>query len=271
MSDYNSFEMGGGASSSKNNAGSTISGSSIANSPGDFVKHVFLFDDATKSDLLNIAQYATIAAVPISFFIKMMNKYVPPANANKGTFELVVEILAQLIALFFGLFFINRIVTFFPTYSGESYAKVDITYIILSVMIITMSLQTKLGEKINILSKRVIELWSGVPQPGAYGPITPKGQDGMQSGSGGQGQGQKYDQYGYPIISRPMDGAAYPIQAGSAGTQQSPIAAPTPLPTGIAEPNSPNNIVHSNPNIVQQPLNPQPAPVPYKRYKAMKG
>ena len=177
----------------------------------------------------------------------MMNKYVAPSNLNKSSLELVIEILAQLITLFFGLFFIHRIITFVPTYSGESYPKVDIVYIVLSVMVTTMSLQTKSGEKMNVLSKRVIELWSGVPQAGANGPV--QGQDGAYYKS----NTQNYDAHGYPLIGRP-------IVVPHAGVQ-SATAAPIPQPVGQAE-------MQAEPEILRQPMNALPTPA--KRYKAMK-
>lgn len=239
----NSFEMGGGASKSI-----AKSGDISAHPAPDFIQHVFLFDDSTKSELLNIAQYATLAAVPISFLIKMMNKYIAPSNPNKSSLELIIEILAQIIALFFGLFFIHRIITFVPTYSGENYPKVDVLYVVLSVMVITMSLQTKLGEKMNVLSKRVMELWSGVPQPGAYGPV--QGQDGQQPKS----NTLNYDMHGYPLIGRP-------IVVPHVGVQD-PMAAPTPQPVGQAE-------MQADPDVIRQPMNALP-PMPAKRYKAMK-
>ena len=60
-----------------------------------------------------------------------------------------------------GLLIIHRIITFIPTYSGSKYPEFHIVYIILAIMMITMSLQTKLGEKVNILVDNVMTLWNG--------------------------------------------------------------------------------------------------------------
>jgi hypothetical protein len=65
--------------------------------------------------------------------------------------------------MFISLFFINRIVTYIPTYSGIKYPEFDVIFIILAVLMITLSLQTKLGEKVNILVERLVELWEGKP------------------------------------------------------------------------------------------------------------
>jgi hypothetical protein len=90
-----------------------------------------------------------------------MAKYIPEADENKGTLEVVAEVLIQVISMFMGLLVIHRLVTFVPTYSGTKYPEYNIIFIVLSVLMITLSLQTKLGEKVGILFDRTLELWNG--------------------------------------------------------------------------------------------------------------
>jgi len=126
-----------------------------------FFKHVFNFDDDSKSDILNIIQYALIAIIPVIILNKTMAKYVPEADNKKGSLEVTSEILIQVIVMFIGLLLIHRIITFIPTYSGSKYPEFHIIYIILAILMIVMSLQTKLGEKVTMLVDRVLELWNG--------------------------------------------------------------------------------------------------------------
>lgn len=126
-----------------------------------FFKHVFNFDEKTKSEVLNIVQYSLLAVIPIIILNKISQKYVPEANEENGSFEILAEVIGQILLLFLGIFLINRIITYVPTYSGESYPDFNVIYIILAVLMIVLSLQTKLGEKVNLLSERVIELWDG--------------------------------------------------------------------------------------------------------------
>ena len=63
--------------------------------------------------------------------------------------------------MFIGIFFVNRMVTYIPTYSGTKYPEFSVIFIVLAVLMITLSLQTKLGEKVSILSDRIVELWNG--------------------------------------------------------------------------------------------------------------
>ena len=126
-----------------------------------FIKHVFNFDEDSKGDMLNIIQYSLISLIPIVLLNKTMQKYVPEADEQKGSLEILAEIIIQIISMFIGILFIHRIITYIPTYSGLKYPEFNVTFIILAVLLIVLSLQTKLGEKISILVDRIIELWEG--------------------------------------------------------------------------------------------------------------
>jgi hypothetical protein len=126
-----------------------------------FFKHVFNFNDDSKAEILNILQYALLAIIPVVLLNKSMSKYVPEADDKKGSLEISAEIILQVIVMFIGLLIIHRIITFIPTYSAVKYPDFHIVYIILAVLMITMSLQTKLGEKVNIIIERIVDLWEG--------------------------------------------------------------------------------------------------------------
>jgi hypothetical protein len=126
-----------------------------------FFKHVFNFDDDSKSEILNILQYSLIAIIPVVILNKTMQQYVPESDDKKSSLEISAEVVIQIIVMFIGLLLIHRIITYIPTYSGAAYPEFHIVYIILAVLMICMSLQTKLGEKVSILVDRISELWNG--------------------------------------------------------------------------------------------------------------
>lgn len=126
-----------------------------------FLKHVFNFDEASKSEMLNIIQYAVLALIPIIIINKLMQRFIPEADDEKGSVEITAEVLAQIISMFLGILIIHRIITFVPTYSGEKYIDFSVTNIILAMLVIVLSLQTKLGEKVSILVDRAVEFWEG--------------------------------------------------------------------------------------------------------------
>jgi hypothetical protein len=128
--------------------------------PG-FFKHVFNFDQDSKAEMLNIIQYAVLAIIPVIILNKLTQRFIPEADDEKGSLEITAEVLAQVIVMFLVILIIHRIITYIPTYSGEKYADFSVTNIILAMLVIILSLQTKLGEKVSILVDRVIELWEG--------------------------------------------------------------------------------------------------------------
>lgn len=131
------------------------------NSPTSFFKHVFNFNDDSKSEMLNILQYAFIAIIPIVLLNKTISKYLPDVNDNKSSLEISFEIILQISIIFLGLLTIHRMITFFPTFSGVDYPEMNLIYIILSTLMILLGLQTRLGEKVNILVERISDFWNG--------------------------------------------------------------------------------------------------------------
>jgi hypothetical protein len=130
-------------------------------SKNNFFKHVFKMDDITKTQLLNNSQYAILSIIPIILLNKLMSLYVPEPVESKGTVEIIAEIVIQILVIVLGLFYTDRIITFIPTYSGEEYPKTHVIYMFLGILMILFSINSKLGEKVNIITDRIIELWEG--------------------------------------------------------------------------------------------------------------
>jgi hypothetical protein len=63
--------------------------------------------------------------------------------------------------MFCGIVIIHRMITYLPTYSGFKYESLTLTNVILAFLIIVLSIQTKIGIKVNILVDRALELWNG--------------------------------------------------------------------------------------------------------------
>jgi hypothetical protein len=126
-----------------------------------FFKYVFNFDEDSKHDMMNIVQYAVLAIIPVIVLNKTMQKYVPEADEEKGSVEILAEVIFQIVYMFLGLFFIHRIIAYIPRYSGTKYPEYHVIYNILPTLVVLLSLQTKLGEKVSILFDRVVELWEG--------------------------------------------------------------------------------------------------------------
>lgn len=136
----------------------------------NFMNHVFNFDENSKIDMLNIVQYSIISIVPIVILNKSIQKFVPEADETKGSVEIMFEVLIQIVSMFIGLLFVHRLITYIPTYSTSPYPEYNIIYSVLPLLMILMSLQTKLGDKVSIIVDRLYELWEGKKDKGGKSP-----------------------------------------------------------------------------------------------------
>lgn len=126
-----------------------------------FIEHVFNFNDDTKAHLLNILQYTIICVIPVVLLNKGVAKLIPDVDEDKATYELVAEVLGQSVLTLTGVFFIHRLITYFPTYSGKDYPPFHVTNVAILFVIIASSFQTRVGEKVNILIDRLFDLVEG--------------------------------------------------------------------------------------------------------------
>jgi len=130
-----------------------------------FLAHVFSTTEEGKAEILNVVQYASLGVIPIVILNKLIQRFVPDADNDKSTIELLVEIFIQLIVMFCGIIVIHRVISYIPTYSGFKYESLTLTNVILAFLVIVLSIQTKIGIKVNILFDRVSELWNGPEKP----------------------------------------------------------------------------------------------------------
>ena len=126
-----------------------------------FIKYIFNFDDDNKACILNMFQYVLLAIIPVVLVLKLIKTYVPEEDDVKGSVEIILEVVVQLGALFVGIWFIDKFVRYFPTYSKVAYYKFNEVNFVIPLLLILVTMQTKLGAKINILADRVMELWNG--------------------------------------------------------------------------------------------------------------
>lgn len=128
-----------------------------------FFSHVFSTTEEGKAEIMNVVQYALLGVIPIVVLNKLIQRFIPDADVEKSSVELLIEILIQLIVMFVGVILIHRIITYVPTYSEFKYESLSLTNVLLAFMILVLSIQTKLGIKVNIMYDRLMELWDGPP------------------------------------------------------------------------------------------------------------
>lgn len=219
-----------------------------------FVKSVFNFDRESKSEILNTLQYALLSIIPLIILNKLIHRIIPEADEDKGTLEISVEALGQIILMFTGLIFVHRIIAYIPTYSEISYDKLNLINATLMFMMLMLSLQTKLGEKINILLERLMDLWDGKSSL----------KDNKQGGQNGGGQ-VRVTQPGIApnggtpplnLMNMPRPPMHASSQSDTVDSRIMPTGAPGNLPTDF------NSMYQSSGSSSQQ-LGAQPPPNPF--------
>jgi hypothetical protein len=131
------------------------------NTKHTFLSHVFSSTEEGQSELMNVVQYSVMGIIPVVILNKIVQRFVPDADNEKSTLEIAFEIILQLVIMFCGIVLIHRSISFVPTYSGFKYEPLSLTNVILAFLVVVLSIQTKLGLKVNILVDRAIDLWNG--------------------------------------------------------------------------------------------------------------
>ena len=126
-----------------------------------FINHVFNFDNETKTEALNVGQYLLLAIVPMAFYNYMVDSVIPEVDESKSNLEILAEVVGQLSLVLVGMFFIHRLITFVPTYSGRAMGDMNLFSIILLILVLLYESHTKVGEKTKILLNRVKDIWHG--------------------------------------------------------------------------------------------------------------
>ncbi len=159
---------------------------------------IFNFDEDTQSEVLNVMQYSLLSVIPIMFLNKAVQKFIPEADEEKGSVEILAEVIGQIAFMFLGIFMINRLILAVPTYSKIKYQEFHVTNIVLGFLVIVLSLHTKLGEKTNMLIDRLFDMIEGKKPE----------QEGAQNQNNGGG-----NVVTNPIITQGLQQASQPTQA----------------------------------------------------------
>jgi hypothetical protein len=166
----------------------------------NFFKYVFNFDQENKNSMMNMIQYTILSIIPVLVTLRLIKHIIPEEDETKGSLEIVLESVGQIILIVLAIWFTNKIIRFIPTYSGEHYGKFNETNFIIPFIIILATMQTKLGAKLNILIDRVMHLWNGK-------------KEGNTSQQQAQGQGQQQGGQDMVRITQPFAGQHQVSQA----------------------------------------------------------
>lgn len=126
-----------------------------------FFKYVFKMDSDEKNEVWNILQYTVLAILPVLVILQFIKKYVPEPDDDKDTLVVLAEVLGQIFLMFLSVYFIHRMIVYIPTFSGIKYGDFNLTNFVLLFLMVILSIQTKLGEKVTYLVRRLESVWEG--------------------------------------------------------------------------------------------------------------
>ena len=126
-----------------------------------FIKYLFDIDEDNKNELINLIQYAVIALLPILLILKAIKHFIPEEDETKGSLEIMVETVGQVVFMVGSIWFLDRIIRYIPTYTGAEYGALNPTSFLIPLLLILSTMQTKFGAKINILFDRAVDAWNG--------------------------------------------------------------------------------------------------------------
>ena len=101
-------------------------------------------------------QYLIIVIIPIFLLNKGINNIIPTFDEKKGNIEVLGEVIMQIISLLLGIYIINRIVCYIPTFSGNNLAEINFMNVVL--IIVFTNLNSETGKKVNLVYSRVMSL-----------------------------------------------------------------------------------------------------------------
>jgi hypothetical protein len=123
-------------------------------SQGSFVSYMFSMSDGEKVELINMFQYIILAIIPILLIVRLMKNYIPPVSNTKGSVEVAVELVVQLVILVSFFFLIHKLILFIPTYTKQNYPSIQFFPVLLPLLFILFTLDKNMGEKAQLLLQR---------------------------------------------------------------------------------------------------------------------
>jgi len=128
---------------------------------------VFDFEDDSRHEMANIAQYSVLAAIFVAILNKFFEMYMPEPEKDKGVPALALETALQVVLTFLSLLFVHRIIDFIPTFSGTKYGSYNMIPVILPVAVVLLSLNSGVGRKVSII---IDKLFTSTPPPKTSSP-----------------------------------------------------------------------------------------------------
>jgi hypothetical protein len=129
--------------------------------PSSVLSQIFSTSPESLSEIYNPIQYILIAYIPIYLLNKLISKVIPEPNIDSSSLVILSEIVLQICITAIGFVLIYRLVNTIPTFSGYKYETLALAGPSMILIVLLLSIQSKVGIKTSILANRAYELWNG--------------------------------------------------------------------------------------------------------------
>jgi hypothetical protein len=119
-----------------------------------FFTYVFKLSRFKQEDLMNIVQYTLLSIVPVILFVYFTKKYFPSLEENDSSLYIFTITVIELIFMIIGIFFIDRIINYIPTYSGKYYETINLTTIVIIFVLFMLITETGFKKRTLVMLER---------------------------------------------------------------------------------------------------------------------
>jgi hypothetical protein len=119
-----------------------------------FFSYVFKLSRFKQEDLMNITQYTILSIIPVLLFVYFTKKYFPIVKETDSSIFIFLITFFELVFMMMGIFFIDRIVNFIPTYSGKYYEPINLTTIVIIFVLFMLLINAGFRERTAVLLER---------------------------------------------------------------------------------------------------------------------
>ena len=119
-----------------------------------FFTYVFKLSRFKQEDLMNIVQYTLISIVPVILFVYFTKKYFPTVHQDDSSLYIFTVTVFHLLFMMVGIFFIDRIVNYIPTYSGKYYETINLTTVVLIFVLFMLLEESGFKDRTTIMLER---------------------------------------------------------------------------------------------------------------------
>lgn len=127
-----------------------------------FIARVMEIDNKDKFNLLNGVQYVALSIVPIAVMEKIIHHFFDNKHPEeKGSIELLVEIMAEFALTLILIFGINKVIVEIPTYSDTPMTRINYTTLAIGILVSRFASGCDIRSKLDVLIHRTQDLWEG--------------------------------------------------------------------------------------------------------------